>query len=76
MTRAAETLLQEALALPIGERAEVVAELLASLDGDADEGVESAWTAEIRRRAERVVRGEAKGRPWSEVLEDLERRRR
>ena len=76
MTRAAETLLQEALALPVGERAEVAAELLASLDGEPEEGVEAAWTSEIQRRADRVVRGEANGRPWSEVLGDLERRRR
>ena len=60
----AETLLLEALKLPPEERAEVAAELLASLDdvpvAEADE-VEMAWGAEIERRARRVVAGGALG---------------
>ena len=35
--------------------------------------VEAAWAAEIERRAQRVVSGDAKGRPWSEVYADLRR---
>lgn len=56
------------------ERAELAAALLASLDGEPEEDVEAAWAAEIQRRAEQVRSGHAKGRPWSEVRERLERR--
>jgi hypothetical protein len=64
------------MALTVAERAEVAAELLASLDGEPEEAVEAAWADEIQRRAERVLRGDAEGRPWPEVRDDLERRRR
>ena len=75
MTR--ETLLQEALRLPRRDRADVAAELLASLDEEptadphADpQELEKAWAAEIERRARRVLAGESAGAPW----EDVERR--
>jgi len=40
-------LLDEALLLSTRDRAALVAELLASLDGAADDDVETAWAAEI-----------------------------
>ena len=70
MTSRAQELLREALALPIAERADVVAELLASLDDAEAEHpaeVEAAWAAEIERRARRVMAGESAGVPWEEV---------
>jgi putative addiction module component (TIGR02574 family) len=73
----AESLLHEALKLSPKERADVAAELLASLDDDlADdrESVERAWGAEIERRARRVLAGESAGVPWDEVKRDLEDR--
>jgi putative addiction module component (TIGR02574 family) len=80
MTQRAQALLQEARALPLEERADVAAELLASLDG-ADEPVEdvqAAWAIEIERRARRVLAGESAGTPWEEVRrradEDLRKR--
>lgn len=76
MTRLAEDILQDALALPLGQRAELAAELLASLDGEPEEAVETAWAAEIASRVERIRRGEAKGRPWAEVRADLEHAKR
>ena len=76
MTKAAEDILDDALALPLDQRAELAAELLASLDGEPDEAVEEAWTAEIVRRVERIQRGEAKGRPWEEIRAELEQRLR
>ena len=60
----AETLLLEALKLPPKERADVAAELLASLDDlSVDEAaeVERAWGAEIERRARRVLSGTSSG---------------
>jgi putative addiction module component (TIGR02574 family) len=75
MTRKA--LLQEALKLPHTERADVAAELLASLDeepADNQEEVERAWAAEIERRAWRVLSGESAGVPWKQVKERIEGR--
>lgn len=75
MTR--EALLQEALKLPHSERADVAAELLASLEGqpaDDPSEVEEAWAAEIERRARRVLAGESPGTPWEDVKQRLEGR--
>ena len=70
MTSRAQDLLREALTLPVEERADVAAELLASLDEappqDAAE-VEAAWAREIERRARRVMSGESAGEPWEDV---------
>lgn len=75
MTERAQELLREALALPISERADVAAELLASLDDAADEDpaeVEAAWAAEIEKRARRVMAGESAGIPWEDVRKRAE----
>ena len=70
MSSRAQEVLREALALPIAERADVAAELLASLDDAETENlaeVEAAWAAEIERRARRVMAGESVGVPWEDV---------
>lgn len=75
MSKTTDDILNNAMRLSTAERAELAAALLASLDGEPEDAVEAAWAAEIQRRVERVRSGEAKGRPWSEVRERLERRR-
>jgi putative addiction module component (TIGR02574 family) len=72
MSKIAEDILSNAMRLSITERAELAAALLASLDGEPDEAVESAWAAEIQRRVERIRSGAAKGRSWSDVRDRLE----
>ena len=69
MTDRAQALLREALALPLDERANVAAELLASLDADETDvaDVEEAWAAEIEKRARRVLAGDSLGNPWEDV---------
>ena len=67
MGKTGEKVLDEALRLELSERAEIVAELLASLDGEPDEDVEMAWAAEIERRAARARSGEDPGSPWVEA---------
>ncbi len=70
MSDRAKTLLREALTLSPDERADVAAELLASLDDEATEdpaAVRAAWAAEIERRAQRVLSGESVGEPWEDV---------
>jgi putative addiction module component (TIGR02574 family) len=78
MTTRAQELLREALTLPLAERADVAAELLASLDdADADDphAVQAAWAAEIERRARRVLAGESAGVPWDDVRRRAESER-
>ncbi len=75
MTR--EALLQEALKLPRRERADVAAELLASLDDqqpEDSEQLEKVWAAEIERRARRVLAGKSDGTRWEQVKEGLGQR--
>jgi putative addiction module component (TIGR02574 family) len=70
MSDRAQTLLREALSLSPDERADVAAELLASLDEPASEdpaAVQAAWATEIERRAQRVLSGESAGEAWEDV---------
>lgn len=63
----ARRVLQTALALTEEERTEIAAGLLASLDGPPDANAEQEWADEITRRAESVLRGEAKLVDWEDV---------
>jgi putative addiction module component (TIGR02574 family) len=70
MTKAAEALLADALRLTPEARAELAAELLASLDGPADPDAEAAWSAEIERRVDAIEGGTVALESW----EDSKRR--
>jgi len=78
MTDRAQAVLREALTLPLEQRADVAAELLASLDDEPatinPAAVEAAWGREIERRARRVMAGESDGEPWEDVRERVARR--
>jgi putative addiction module component (TIGR02574 family) len=78
MTERAEALLRAALTLPVDERADVAAELLASLDDASEDpaAVQSAWAKEIERRGRRVLAGESAGEPWEDVRDRVQRRLR
>jgi hypothetical protein len=74
VTKQAEDLLREALALPEGDRADVAAELLASLDAPvADDAaiVRALWAQELERRARRMLSREGVGEDWSDVRQRL-----
>lgn len=74
MTAEAEALLREALALPDEDRANVAAELLASLDAPAaydPATVRTLWNQELERRAKRVLSRDAFGEDWSSVRQRL-----
>jgi len=60
-------LLAEALQLPPEERAALAGELIQSLDSEVDGDAEAAWSAEIRRRVERLDAGLANTVPWAEA---------
>ena len=72
----ARQILEEALRLPVDQRADVAAEILRSLDevesALPQAEVERRWAEEITRRAERAARGESVGRDANEVLNSLE----
>ncbi len=70
MTSRTRAVLQQALTLQVDERANLAAELLASLDDSEAEdpvAVEEAWAREIEARARRVMSGESEGIPWDQV---------
>lgn len=77
MSVESDAVLRGALALPLPERAEVAAELLASLDDRADEdpvAVTAAWRDELERRSRRALSGEDPGAPWPEVRDRVRTR--
>ncbi len=67
MTKAAKDVLADALRLDPAERAELVSELIASLDGPSDPDAAEAWDKEIRRRAASLEGGTATVESWDEV---------
>lgn len=67
MVKNTETILIEALQLPVQERAALASRLLASLDEQVDEGVDAAWDAEIASRLKEIDEGKVKMVPWEQV---------
>lgn len=65
-----ETIMREALALRDEERADLAAELLASLDSppvDDPAAIRSLWADELERRAARVLSGDVSTEDWPTV---------
>ena len=73
MTKAAEAVLADALKLDVEARAELAAELLASLDRPADPDAQAAWEAEIARRVAAIEAGTVKLEPWEDVKRRIEK---
>ena len=73
MTHAAAAVLADALRLDEQARAELAAELLASLDGPAEAAAEALWAGEIERRVAAIEAGTAPLEPWDEVRRRIER---
>ena len=67
MTKPANQVLTEALALTPEERVELAAELLASVDGPADPDWEPAWQSELDRRAAASDASSTPPAEWAEV---------
>jgi putative addiction module component (TIGR02574 family) len=67
----AEALLDSALKLPSEDRARIAAELIASLDGIPEAGVEAAWDAEVERRIEQVDQGKVQLLDWNVVKAEV-----
>ena len=73
MTKPMASVLADALRLDDDSRAELAAELLASLDGPADPDAEGAWDAEIERRITAIEAGTIPLEPWEEVRRRIEK---
>jgi putative addiction module component (TIGR02574 family) len=70
----AQRLLEDALDLPLEERADLAYELMASLDGPADPDAQAAWTREIERRARRAMTDAWQGVRWEDLRARLRSR--
>jgi putative addiction module component (TIGR02574 family) len=73
MSKVAPAVLADALRLEPDARAELAAELLASLDGPADADAETAWAKEIDRRIEAIEAGSIRLEPWDKVKRRIEK---
>ncbi|MGE4068693.1 MAG: addiction module protein [Vicinamibacterales bacterium] len=73
MTKAAAAVLADALRLSDEARAELAAELLASLDGPEDADAQQAWETEIGRRIEEIEAGRMPLESWDVVRQRIGR---
>lgn len=73
MPKPLPSVLADALSLDLSARAELAAELLASLDGPADLDAEKAWDAEIERRIAAIEAGTIPLESWDEVRRRIEK---
>ncbi|HEY2324395.1 MAG TPA: addiction module protein [Thermoanaerobaculia bacterium] len=72
MTANAQKVLDDALTLSANERADLAAELLASLE-ETEAEVESAWAVEIERRAAEARQNPTDDEDWRTALAAIQR---
>ena len=73
MNRDAAEIAQEALKLPQDGQLRLARALLENSEATGDVGAEAAWEKEIERRIQLVDSGLATGRPFADVLRDIDR---
>ena len=73
MSKPMKSTLADALRLDDDTRAELAAELLASLEGPADPDASQAWDEEIDRRIAAIEAGHIALEPWDELRRRIER---
>jgi len=71
MSERARKLLENAMELPLSERAELAADLIASLDGEPADDVEAAWASEIEKRAREALANPDDDVAWETVRAEL-----
>ncbi len=71
MTATAEKLRTELTRLSDEERGELAHFLIQSLNQESDADVDTAWDAELERRAEEIISGQANGEPAEKVFSEL-----
>ena len=65
---------EEALALPQSEQLKLARTLLEKVEAVGEVGSEAAWDEEIERRIQKIDAGLATGRPFADVLRDIDAR--
>ena len=73
MSRNLASIAEEALKLPQHEQLRLARTLLEKSEAEGDPGVEAVWEQEIERRIQLIDGGLAKGRPFADVLRDIDR---
>jgi hypothetical protein len=73
MTKSAEHILEEALALDAADRMELIDRLSETLEPSTDPEYAAAWEAEIRERIQQVERGQSAPIPWRHALDQISR---
>ncbi len=63
-----QKLIDQAMALPPDERADLAERLWASLEGEQRRQIETAWSEEVERRSGELAAGKVKPIPADEVL--------
>lgn len=74
MNRSFVEIADEALTLPQSEQLKLARTLLEKAEASGDVGAEAAWEQEIERRIQKIDAGLAKGRPFADVLRDIDQR--
>ncbi len=74
MNRTFIEIAEEALTLPQSEQLKLARTLLENAEAGGDVGVEAAWEEAIERRIQKIDAGLATGRPFADVLRDIDRR--
>ena len=74
MTKPAQKILDDALALDVDDRTVLIAQLCDSLHADIDPAIERAWIDESERRWSAYQRGETTALPAEDVMRDLRQR--
>jgi hypothetical protein len=72
VTSTAKNVLEQALALPAGERRRVAEALLDAMPPETLDEIEGAWIEEARRRGGQLERGEIESRDGDAALQGLE----
>jgi putative addiction module component (TIGR02574 family) len=75
MSKTGAQLLQQALALPPEERAELVDRLLTSLDSPPNRQIDELWAKEAEDRLDAFEKGEMKTVPAKQAFERIRNKR-
>jgi putative addiction module component (TIGR02574 family) len=71
MPRKFSEILEEARAMPYGERAELIEQLIADAAKDIDPEIEKAWGDEALRRIKEIEEGKVQGIPVEQAMAEI-----
>jgi putative addiction module component (TIGR02574 family) len=74
VTRPAKEIVSAAIKLTECDRLQIVEELLASLEPDTDNNIDTAWSAEVERRSREIKEGIVRPIPRTEVKSQARKR--